>query len=92
MLVKGAQVQVFGNLGPEPRESRQTLPTSQDAPHPTSQEAEVAPGREDRRQVRGDPAGQAVWNFLWVPGDGREDAEQLASLGSLEGLRGKVPG
>lgn len=58
---------------------------------PTSQEAEVAPGMEDGRQVRGDPAGQAGLNFLWVPGDGREDAEQLGSLGGL-GLRGKVPG
>lgn len=88
-------MQVFGNLGPEPCESRQTPPTSQEAESrqmpPTSQEAEVAPGMEDGRQVRGDPAGQAGLNFLWVPGDGREDAEQLGSLGGL-GLRGKVPG
>ena len=49
--------------------------------------------REDGGQVRGDPAGQAVWTFLWGPGEGREDEEQLGGLGGLgglEGLRGKV--
>lgn len=70
-------------------------PSSKKRKWPLEGAAEMT-GREDGRQVRGDPEGQAVWNFLGFQERGGRTRNSRGAREAREawraGLRGKVPG
>lgn len=80
LLVKGAQVQVFGNFGPEPCESRQSAPTPPPRKRKWPREGEVAGGRTGAGE--GSPSRPGCVELPLGSRRGREDEEQLGGLGA----------